>query len=484
MNKRAISLVAVALFLVVAMVPALADHVPPTFVSGNSNCDSIGSAAPNSLTIVDPVVNGTYTGSDGTEITLTNATRRKFDFSTDGALVFDLIVKGSGSNHYDYDADEDGPVRSDINLVIPNGNKLNVVHFCYGGNQAPVAVDNTYSTPEDTPLTVTAPGVLGNDTDADGDTLTAIEVSDPDSAVTLNANGSFTFTPAANSTASYSFTYKANDGFNDSNVATVNITVTAVNDAPVANDDAASTALDEAVEIDVLANDTDLDSSGLTVTNLQTTTDEGGTAAVTTGGVTYTPATGFIGVDTFTYTANDGGADSNVATVTVTVFAGELSCAENTGLIEDDSGMSAIFFRLDVGDCEQAKLFTVNFDQEVGTNGEIEFLIDPAFTEPAEYTAKLTFEPFTPGNPNTQTFEWDLDNPGGALTAADWCESATFDGSGNLTSAVPPLLDPEDPEGGREDGCVASQTTQTVGSDGEAQTTWWVYFLFDLKTRG
>jgi hypothetical protein len=49
---------------------------------------------------------------------------------------------------------------------------------------------------------------------------------------------------------------------------------------------------------------------------------------------------------------------------------------------------------------------------------------------------------------------------------------------------VPPLLDPEDPEGGREDGCVASQTTQTVGSDGEAQTTWWVYFLFDLKTRG
>ncbi|HEX5671792.1 MAG TPA: cadherin-like domain-containing protein, partial [Acidimicrobiia bacterium] len=237
-------------------------------------------------------------------------------------------------------------------------------------------------------------------------------------------------------------------------------------------DDTGETVVDQAVEINVLANDTDIDSSGLTVTNLQTTTDEGGTAAITSGGVTYTPATGFIGTDTFTYTANDGTADSNVATVTVTVFAGELSCGDDTGLLEDDSGMSAIFFRIDErGPCETAKLWTVNFDPD---NGTIEFLIDPLFTEDAEYTAELTFEPFTPGNPNTQTFEWDLDNPGGPLTAAEWCDSATFVG-GQLTTAVPP-------EG--EDGCVASQTTQTVGEEGQAQTTWWVYFKFDLKTRG
>lgn len=472
MSKRPIAIIAIVGFLALAMVPALANHVPPDFVAGNSNCDSVGSAATESLTIVDPVLAQTYTGSDGTEITLTNVTRRQFDFSTDGALVFDLIVKGSAANHYDYDGDEDGAVRSDTGLMIPNGNKLNVVHFCYGGNQAPVAANDSYSTAEDTQLTVASPGVLGNDTDADGDSLTAIEVSDPDNAVTLNSNGSFTFTPAADSTASYSFTYKANDGFSDSNVATVNITVTAVNDAPVAVDDAGQTVVDQAVEIDVLANDTDIDSSGLTVTNLQTTTDEGGTAAVTSGGVTYTPATGFIGSDTFTYTANDGAADSNVATVTVTVFAGELVCNDDTGLVTDDSGMSAIFFRLaERGPCETAKLWTVNFDPDDGT---IEFLIDPAFTEDAEYTAKLAFEPFTPGNPNTQTFEWDLDNPGGTLTAAEWCDSATFV-AGVLTDAEPP-------EG--EDGCVASQTTQTVGEVGEAQTTWWVYFKFDLKTRG
>ena len=469
-NKRAIAVIAIVGFLALAMLPALATHVDPDFVTGNSNCDSIGSDATESLTIVDPVLAQTYTGSDGTEITLTNVTRRQFDFSTDGALVFDLIVKGSAANHYDYDADADGAVRSDTGLMIPNGNKLNVVHFCYGGNTPPVAVNDSLSGAEDTTING---NVLTNDTDADLDGLTAIKLSDPaNGEVTLGEDGAVSYTPDPNFNGSDSFTYRANDGFANSGVATVNITVTAVNDAPVAANDAGQTVVDQAVEINVLNNDTDIDSSGLTVTNLQTTTDEGGTAAVTSGGVTYTPATGFTGTDTFTYTANDGPADSNVATVTVTVFAGELVCDDDTGLVTDDSGMSAIFFRLaDRGPCETAKLWTVNFDPDDGT---IEFLIDPLFTEEAEYTAQLTFEPFTPDNPNTQSFDWDLDDPGGDLTPADWCDSATFV-AGQLTTAVPP-------EG--EDGCVASQTTQTVGEEGQAQTTWWVYFKFDLKTRG
>jgi hypothetical protein len=293
--------------------------------------------------------------------------------------------------------------------------------------------------------------------------------------VTLGSDGAVFYTPDPDFNGTDSFTYKANDGFSDSNVATVNITVTAVNDAPVAVDDTGQTAVDQAVEIDVLANDSDVESTTLSVTNL--TTSAGATASFSsiTGLVTYTPATGFVGTDTFTYTANDGAADSNTATVTVIVFAGELACGGDTGLVSDESGKSAIFFRIDTGPCEEDKLWTINFTPPVeGDNGGIEFLIDQAFTEEAEYTAKLTFEPFTPENPNTQSFTWDLDDPGGTLTAADWCDSATFDGNGNLTSAVPPT---------GEDGCVASQSTVTVGG-GEAQTTWWVYFKFDLKTRG
>ena len=101
-------------------------------------------------------------------------------------------------------------------------------------NPPPVAVDDTYGTPEDTLLTVSAPGVLSNDTDANLDPLTAIKITDPAHGIlTLNPDGSFTYEPEANWNGSDSFTYKANDTQADSNTATVTVTVSEVNDAPV-----------------------------------------------------------------------------------------------------------------------------------------------------------------------------------------------------------------------------------------------------------
>ena len=94
-------------------------------------------------------------------------------------------------------------------------------------NTAPVAVNDEYTIDQDTPLTPVAPGVLGNDTDADGDTLSAVLVTSPTHATTFafNTNGSFSYTPTASFTGVDSFTYKANDGTEDSNVATVTIHV-------------------------------------------------------------------------------------------------------------------------------------------------------------------------------------------------------------------------------------------------------------------
>jgi VCBS repeat-containing protein len=112
--------------------------------------------------------------------------------------------------------------------------KAAVLHIEY--DTPPVAVNNAYSVNEDTTLNVTAPGVLGNDSDGDLDPLTAVKVTDPaHGSVTLNANGSFSYTPAANYFGSDSFTYRANDGTLNSTDATVTITVNSVNDPPVAD---------------------------------------------------------------------------------------------------------------------------------------------------------------------------------------------------------------------------------------------------------
>ncbi len=102
------------------------------------------------------------------------------------------------------------------------------------GNVAPVAVADSHSVAEDAVLTVSAAGVLGNDSDANSDPLTAILASGvANGALSFNANGGFTYTPNPNFNGSDSFTYKANDGTQNSNVVTVTLTVTAVNDAPL-----------------------------------------------------------------------------------------------------------------------------------------------------------------------------------------------------------------------------------------------------------
>ncbi len=187
-----------------------------------------------------------------------------------------------------------------------------------GVTVAPVAADDAYSTNQDTVLTVAAPGVLANDSGAS--VLTAVLDSGPtNGTLTLNGDGSVVYTPTAGFFGSDSFTYRANDGVVDSNIATVTITVNEVTIAPVAADDAYSTNQDTVLTVaapGVLAND-----SGASV--LTAVLDSGPTNGTLTltgdGSVVYTPTAGFFGSDSFTYRATDGTADSNVATVTIAV---------------------------------------------------------------------------------------------------------------------------------------------------------------------
>ena len=201
-------------------------------------------------------------------------------------------------------------------------------------NDAPVAKDNTYTTEEDTPLAVAAPGLLGNDTDVENDTLRVADgnattadgispVSGPaDGTVTLDADGSFTYMPNANFNGSDSFTYRVCDNGSPQKcsveTAKVNVTIKAVNDAPVATNDSLTTDEDTAGNGNVLTNDTDVDNADLTAA-LVSGPSHGTLNLNADGSYTYTPSNNFFGSDSFTYKANDGGLVSNTATVNITV---------------------------------------------------------------------------------------------------------------------------------------------------------------------
>jgi hypothetical protein len=102
-----------------------------------------------------------------------------------------------------------------------------VVSLC-SSNSPPTAVDDSYSTDQDTALTVPAPGVLGNDSDPDNDQLSASLVSGASNgSVFLNADGSFSYNPNADFVGTDSFVYEASDGNGGADQATVTITVIA-----------------------------------------------------------------------------------------------------------------------------------------------------------------------------------------------------------------------------------------------------------------
>ncbi|MDR7251304.1 type 1 glutamine amidotransferase [Nocardioides sp. BE266] len=190
-------------------------------------------------------------------------------------------------------------------------------------NRAPVGVDDTYTTTEGQALVVEAPGVLANDTDAEGDTLTATGLTQPaDGVVTMAANGSFTYTPDADFVGTTTFTYTAYDGTSASAPTTVTITVgEKPNAAPVAVDNAYEVIAGQELVLGapgVLGNDTDADGDSLTATKLSDPIN-GSVVLAGNGGFTYKPDGGFTGKDTFTYRVSDGTATSGIATVRITV---------------------------------------------------------------------------------------------------------------------------------------------------------------------
>lgn len=194
---------------------------------------------------------------------------------------------------------------------------------------APIARADAFSTDGDTPLAiVTAAGVLANDRDADGDALTAALMAGPaHGTLTLNSNGSFTYTPDTGYSGVDSFSYKASDGSLESEVATVGLVVTAPNRSPVGQADAFEVKEDASVLLDVLKNDYDPDGDALTIALSGARSNLGASLEVVNGQIRYTADADLFDrlprgsvMDEFTYTISDAGGLSSVAiSVKVTV---------------------------------------------------------------------------------------------------------------------------------------------------------------------
>ncbi|MDP1569776.1 MAG: Ig-like domain-containing protein [Vicinamibacterales bacterium] len=177
-------------------------------------------------------------------------------------------------------------------------------------NNPPTASDGTLTTAEDTPADVTLVA-----SDPDGDALTYTVTAGPSSGTVTLAGNVATYTPAANYFGPDSFTFEVNDGNGGTSFGTIAVTVTPVNDAPVFDDQTATTPEDTPVDVTLIASDVDGDPLTFTITG----GPANGTAVLVGNVLTYTPAADFHGTDTVTVQVSDGQGGVTTATVTIIV---------------------------------------------------------------------------------------------------------------------------------------------------------------------
>ncbi|MBU75732.1 MAG: hypothetical protein CMK63_01925 [Pseudoalteromonadaceae bacterium] len=234
--------------------------------------------------------------------------------SASGTISYKPNADYFGSDSFSYSVKDDQSLISNIAVVKLTINSV---------NDAPVANNDVAQLLEDTAHSI---NVLGNDLDVDGSLdKTSLEVvTEPEFGSTQIVNGMISYTPNANSNGVDSFSYRVKDDLGVwSNNANVSITVTAVNDVPLANNDAIQIDEDESILIDLTGNDSDVDGS-IDENSVKIVTEPafGNVINNIDGTVTYTPASNYVGFDTFTYSVLDNeGAKSNIASVTITILS-------------------------------------------------------------------------------------------------------------------------------------------------------------------
>ncbi|HCE2388037.1 TPA: tandem-95 repeat protein, partial [Vibrio parahaemolyticus] len=227
-----------------------------------------------------------------------------------------LVDNGDGTWTFTPQIDDDTEVSftfdiiDDEDLVVSGSANLDILPI----NDAPNAENDVITTEEDTAVTI---DVLVNDSDVEGDVLSIQSASVPSEQGSVDiVDGKLVFTPAENFNGEATITYIVTDG-DLTDEAKVTVTVTPVNDSPVAVDDTVSTQEDTVVTIDVLPNDSDVDGDKLSIQSASVPEAQG-KVEIVEGKLVFTPAENFNGDAEITYTVTDGQL-TDEAKVTVTV---------------------------------------------------------------------------------------------------------------------------------------------------------------------
>lgn len=341
-------------------------------------------------------------------------------------------------------------------------------------NSAPVAVDDSYTVNEDALLTEAAPGLLANDTDADLNPLKSVGDAAPQhfKLFSILSSGSFRYRAATNYNGSDSFTYHANDGTANSNVATVNITVTPVNDAPSFTKGADQTVSEDAGAQTVNPWATSIssgpsDESGQTLTfNVTNNTNPdlfSAAPSVSSSGVlTYTPATNATGTAAVTLTLGDSGGTSNggVDTSAAQTFNITVSgindapsfTATNPPTVNEDAGAQTVpgWAAFDAGAPSESSQTVLAYTVSNVSNASL-FTVPPA----VDASGNLTYT-LAANVSGTSTFDVKVQDSGGTDNGG-----ADTSGTQTFTLTVNPVNDAPS---------FAKGADQTVNEDAAPQT--------------
>ena len=312
-------------------------------------------------------------------------------------------------------------------------------------NDEPVAVNDSATTDEDTPVNV---DVVANDTDADGDTRTLQSVGTAAHGSVSIIGGQAHYSPEPDFNGSDSFSYVISDAHGGTATGTVNITVNSVNDDPVAVANSVTTDEDTPVTVDVVANDTDADGDTRSLQSVGTAAH--GSVSIVGGQAQYSPSANFNGSDSFTYVVTDGHGGTATATVNVTVNPINDAPSASGQSITTNSN-TAVGVTLDGSDLETAL-----------ANLSFAISVSPAHGTISGSGANRTYTP-APNYAGPDSFKFTTTDTGDgsapALTSAEATVTITVSDTVNPTITVPANLNLTTGAGATSCGLFVSEST-------------------------